>query len=124
RYHTRSSLLHPAAPPLGSVTPAEPPLIDAEKLFRQPGPLQYLLATSMVSCCGWRRVTPVITPCVLSTPKISSPGQRRSGLRILVEPSASRPRAKAARPVTMSVFIRLRGMRPAETLRVFSAPKI
>ena len=34
----RSSLLHPAAPPLGSLTPAEAPLIDAEKLFRRPGP--------------------------------------------------------------------------------------
>ena len=29
----------PAAPPLGSLTPAEAPLIDAENLFRQPGPL-------------------------------------------------------------------------------------
>ena len=36
----RSSLLHPAATPLGSLTPAEAPLIDAEKLFRQPGPPQ------------------------------------------------------------------------------------
>src|SRR6202043_1376179 len=34
----RSSLLHPAATPLGSLTPAEAPLIDAENLFRQPGP--------------------------------------------------------------------------------------
>jgi len=36
--HARSSLLHPAATPLGSLTPAEAPLIDAENLFRQPGP--------------------------------------------------------------------------------------
>ena len=35
---TRSSLLHAAAPPLGSLTPAEAPLIEAEKLFRQPAP--------------------------------------------------------------------------------------
>ena len=34
----RSSLLHPAATPLGSLTLAEAPLIDAENLFRQPGP--------------------------------------------------------------------------------------
>ena len=33
-----SSLLHPAASPPGSLTPAEAPLIDAENLFRQPGP--------------------------------------------------------------------------------------
>src|SRR3984893_6969593 len=38
RHHARSSLLHPAATPLGSLTPAEAPLIDAENLFRQPGP--------------------------------------------------------------------------------------
>ncbi|MCK1740181.1 hypothetical protein IVA80_04690, partial [Bradyrhizobium sp. 139] len=31
-------LLHPAANPLGSLTPAEAPLINAENLFRQPGP--------------------------------------------------------------------------------------
>ena len=36
--HARSSLLHPAAAPLGSLTPAEAPLIDAENLFRQPRP--------------------------------------------------------------------------------------
>jgi hypothetical protein len=30
----------PAAPPHGSLTPADAPLIDAEKLFRQPGPAQ------------------------------------------------------------------------------------
>ncbi len=29
---------HPAASPLGSLTEAGPPLIDAEKLFRQPEP--------------------------------------------------------------------------------------
>jgi hypothetical protein len=34
----RSSLLNPAATPLGSLSPAEAPLIDAENLFRQPGP--------------------------------------------------------------------------------------
>src|SRR5215211_4760256 len=34
----RSSLLHPAAPPLGSLTAAGAPLIDAEDLFRQTGP--------------------------------------------------------------------------------------
>ena len=33
-----SSLLQSAAAPLGSLTPAEAPLIDAENLFRQPGP--------------------------------------------------------------------------------------
>jgi transposase InsO family protein len=33
-----SSLLHPAAAPSGSLTPADAPLIDAEILFRQPGP--------------------------------------------------------------------------------------
>jgi hypothetical protein len=33
-----SSLLQTVAPPLGSLTPADRPLIDAEKLFRQPGP--------------------------------------------------------------------------------------
>ena len=38
RHDTRSSLLHPAARPLGSLTPAEAPLIEAENLFRQPGP--------------------------------------------------------------------------------------
>src|SRR5580704_14139815 len=38
RHHARSSLLHPAATPLGSLTLAEAPLIDAENLFRQPGP--------------------------------------------------------------------------------------
>ena len=30
-----------AATPLGSLTPAEAPLIDAENLFRQPGPPQF-----------------------------------------------------------------------------------
>jgi CheY-like chemotaxis protein len=35
---TRSSLLHPAATPLGSLTPADAPLIEAENLFKQPGP--------------------------------------------------------------------------------------
>ena len=39
RHHARSRLLHPAASPLGSLTVAEIPLIDAENLFRQPGPL-------------------------------------------------------------------------------------
>ena len=34
----RSRLLHAAASPLGSLTPAEAPLIEAEKLFRQPAP--------------------------------------------------------------------------------------
>ena len=34
----RPRLLHSAAPPHGSLTPADAPLIDAEKLFRQPGP--------------------------------------------------------------------------------------
>jgi hypothetical protein len=34
----RSRLLHAAASPLGSLTPAEAQLIDAENLFRQPGP--------------------------------------------------------------------------------------
>jgi hypothetical protein len=33
-------LLHPAANPHGSLTPADAPLIDAENLFRQPGPPQ------------------------------------------------------------------------------------
>ena len=32
--HTRSRLLHAAAPPRGSLTPAEAPLIEAGKLFR------------------------------------------------------------------------------------------
>ena len=36
----RSRLLHPAANPHGSLTPADAPLIDAENLFRQPGPPQ------------------------------------------------------------------------------------
>jgi hypothetical protein len=36
--NARSSLLHPAATPLGSLTLAEAPLVDAENLFRQPGP--------------------------------------------------------------------------------------
>jgi hypothetical protein len=31
-------LLHHAAPPHGSLTPADAPLIDAENLFRQSGP--------------------------------------------------------------------------------------
>ena len=35
---SRSSLLHPAATPHGSLTPAEAPPIDAETLFRRPGP--------------------------------------------------------------------------------------
>src|SRR5258706_39065 len=38
RHHTRSRLLPPAAPPHGSLTPADAPLIDAERLFKQPGP--------------------------------------------------------------------------------------
>jgi hypothetical protein len=33
----RSSLLHPAATPLGSLTPAEAPLIDAEKSVQTTG---------------------------------------------------------------------------------------
>lgn len=33
----RTSLLQPAANPLGGLTPADPPLIDAEILFKQPG---------------------------------------------------------------------------------------
>src|SRR5215211_5682202 len=37
----RSSLLHPAAPPLGSLTAAGAPLIDAEDLFRQTEPAQF-----------------------------------------------------------------------------------
>ena len=36
--HPGSSLLQPAATPHGGLTPAEAPLIDAENLFRQPGP--------------------------------------------------------------------------------------
>ena len=40
--HPGSSLLQPAATPLGGLTPADAPLIDAEILFRQPGPAQYL----------------------------------------------------------------------------------
>jgi hypothetical protein len=38
RHDTRSSLLHPAANPDGSLTPADAPLIDAENMFTQPGP--------------------------------------------------------------------------------------
>jgi hypothetical protein len=34
----KGGILHAAASPLGSLTPAEPPLIEAEKLFRQPAP--------------------------------------------------------------------------------------
>jgi transposase len=34
--YTRSGLLHPTATPLGSLTPADAPLIDAEILFRKP----------------------------------------------------------------------------------------
>jgi hypothetical protein len=48
RSDTRSSLLHPAATPLGSLTPAEAPLIDAEKLFRQPRPPWTTNGTSSV----------------------------------------------------------------------------
>src|SRR5262249_17511028 len=40
RHDTRSSLLQPAAPPLGSLTLAQAPLIDAGNLFRQPEPPQ------------------------------------------------------------------------------------
>jgi hypothetical protein len=40
RHDTGSSLLHPAATPLGSLTSAGTPLIEAEILFRQPGSLQ------------------------------------------------------------------------------------
>ena len=36
--YKRQSLLQPTAIPLGSLTPAETPLIDAGNLFRQPGP--------------------------------------------------------------------------------------
>jgi hypothetical protein len=36
--HPRSSLLQPAATPLGSLILAEAPPIEAENLFRQPGP--------------------------------------------------------------------------------------
>jgi hypothetical protein len=35
-----SSLLQPVANPHGGLTPADAPLIDAEMLFRQPGPAQ------------------------------------------------------------------------------------
>jgi transposase InsO family protein len=35
-HYARSRLLHPATSPLGSLTLAEIPLIDAENLFRQP----------------------------------------------------------------------------------------
>src|SRR6185312_10548594 len=38
RHGTRSRLLHPAANPHGGLTTADAPLIDAENLFRQPGP--------------------------------------------------------------------------------------
>ena len=41
------SLLHPAANPDGSLTPADAPLIDAEKKFRQPGPPQGTLGTKI-----------------------------------------------------------------------------
>jgi len=47
RHDTRSSLLQPAAPPLGSLTPAEAPIIDAEILFRQPGPPQNNTSTCL-----------------------------------------------------------------------------
>jgi len=39
RRHAGSSLLHSAAAPSGRLTPAEAPLIDADFLFRQPGPV-------------------------------------------------------------------------------------
>ena len=45
--NTRSRLLHAAAYPLGSLTPAEAPLIDAENLFRQPGPSLYAAGGSL-----------------------------------------------------------------------------
>src|SRR3979490_1155208 len=38
RRPTRSSLLQPVAIPLGGLTAADAPLINAEILFRQPGP--------------------------------------------------------------------------------------
>ena len=61
--HARSSLLHPAAHPHGSLTPADAPLIDAEKLFRQPGPSQsharpfdWLTATNRVTAIIAERI--------------------------------------------------------------------
>ena len=50
--HTRSSLLHSTAIPLGSLTPAETPLIDAENLFRQPGPPQTTLIGTLTGKSG------------------------------------------------------------------------
>ena len=55
----RSSLLHPAAPPLGSLALAGPPLIDAENLFRQPGPPHVAgqgrhLSGACTALCGQR----------------------------------------------------------------------
>ena len=42
----------PAATPLGSLTPAEAPLIDAEKLFRQTGPPQILICRGILQNGG------------------------------------------------------------------------
>ena len=41
-------LLQPAAHPHGSLTPGRTPLSDAENLFREPGPLQFLLFATLV----------------------------------------------------------------------------
>src|SRR5215813_9238608 len=40
RPHPGSSLLRSSSAPRGGLTPAEAPLIDAEFLYRQPGPVQ------------------------------------------------------------------------------------
>jgi putative transposase len=55
------SLLHAAASPLGSLTPADAPLIDAENLFRQPGPpLKALNPTQSYSVFGMQYDSEVV----------------------------------------------------------------
>src|SRR5215813_10996749 len=52
RPHPGSSLLRSSSAPRGGLTPAEAPLIDAEFLYRQPGPvqLQQYLNERVVKC--------------------------------------------------------------------------
>ena len=56
----------PRCPPLGSLTQADAPLIDAENLFRQPGPPQYLLHTKLPR---WP-ANPFLSPPIADRPEL------------------------------------------------------
>src|ERR1700730_6887348 len=51
------SLLRSSAAPRGGLTSAEAPLIDAEFLFRQPGPAQTERRVLMAAACPFRAIT-------------------------------------------------------------------